>query len=357
MGANFGTGSNVSKNSKAMAAFQILAKIQNFSNSPLAGISNALSSMTNKAAAVSNNAGGATAGGQALLNQINQGGGAAATPFQGSQLDFYNQTRTNLYNAAIAQGLPNPDQFARSGAAIAMQETGGGTRILGNNLFGMHQAGDLGTTVADGIKKDFGVYSSPEASANEFTSMMKNRYPEFANGATWDQQTRGGQGIYRNDGAMYNINPDYAKYVQIQDQKAIAAGANQPRGNNSISNTSTDDTNKPYVATDDKGFKSPAAAADIKAETDSAKTTAPSQPEVQMGQATDPYGKPIGPPLPQDTIDKGVASGLYYDPKSGEMVTLRQWQVNNDPIYQQRSIDITNFEVRYRLNFHNDFFC
>lgn len=166
---------------------------------------------------------GANSTNPALFASINQvgnnlgtvSGSAIATPFNGTQSAFYQQTYNNLYSAAVASGMPNPEVQARLGAAVAMQETGGGSHILGNNLFGIHAPGDAGATVADGTTS-YGVYSGPQASAQSYINLINNnpRYADVKNATTVQDGA-----VALNKGG-YNPNPGYASAVISQDTRA-----------------------------------------------------------------------------------------------------------------------------------------
>lgn len=66
----------------------------------------------------------------------------------GSQTAYYNKMYNAIYTDAVNRGLPNPDIIAKLGAAQTSLESGYGTRLVGNNAFGIKGVGPAGSTSA-----------------------------------------------------------------------------------------------------------------------------------------------------------------------------------------------------------------
>lgn len=127
-----------------------------------------------------------------------------------------------LYKEAVAKGLPNPDVVARLGAAQTCLETGYGTRMVGNNAFGIKAhtgTGNAGAVTASTkevingktitINDSFRAYSSVEDSAKGYIDFLSDnkRYSQvLASTNVSDAVTAIGQ-------SGYATSPEYARDV------------------------------------------------------------------------------------------------------------------------------------------------
>jgi flagellum-specific peptidoglycan hydrolase FlgJ len=66
----------------------------------------------------------------------------------GSQSAYYNKMYNAIHADAVKRGLPNPEVIAKLGAAQTSLESGYGTRLVGNNAFGIKGVGPAGSTNA-----------------------------------------------------------------------------------------------------------------------------------------------------------------------------------------------------------------
>lgn len=111
-----------------------------------------------------------------------------ATPFTGSQKDYYTKVYNAVYAAAVAKGLPNPEVIARLGAAQSSLETGYGKSMPAgsNNAFGIKGSGPAGSVnsrtreVVNGqniyINDNFRAYNNFEESATDYVNFLtKNK--------------------------------------------------------------------------------------------------------------------------------------------------------------------------------------
>jgi flagellum-specific peptidoglycan hydrolase FlgJ len=120
---------------------------------------------------------------------INPNGTGKTAPTTENQKAYYTKMYNALYKEAVAKGLPNPDVVARLGAAQTCLETGYGTRMVGNNAFGIKAhtgSGNAGAVTASTkevingktitINDSFRAYNSVEDSAVGYIDFLtKNK--------------------------------------------------------------------------------------------------------------------------------------------------------------------------------------
>ena len=166
--------------------------------------------------------GGAIEGEASTGNNINQNGVGKTTPSTESQKAYYNKMYNALYKEAVAKGLPNPDVVARLGAAQTCLETGYGTRMVGNNAFGIKAhtgTGNAGAVTASTkevingktvtINDSFRAYSSVEDSAKGYIDFLSDnkRYSKVL------ASTNVADAVREIDAAEYATSSNYARDV------------------------------------------------------------------------------------------------------------------------------------------------
>lgn len=153
---------------------------------------------------------------------INQNGVGKSTPSTESQKAYYNKMYNALYKEAVAKGLPNPEVVARLGAAQTCLETGYGTRMVGNNAFGIKAHTGKGTagTVTASTKEEingktvtindtFRAYNSVEDSAKGYIDFLaaNKRYSKVL------AATNVTDAVREIDAAEYATSSNYARDV------------------------------------------------------------------------------------------------------------------------------------------------
>jgi hypothetical protein len=125
-------------------------------------------------------AGAATVAGAAGSINVN------ATPFSGSQGEFYNTMYSKIYSQAVAANAPNPTVIAQLGAALAAQETAYGAKSSNNNVFNITGTGNAGSVVrgdldANGqpITHKFAAYTDLDSASAAYVKLMSTA-PRYA---------------------------------------------------------------------------------------------------------------------------------------------------------------------------------
>ena len=162
------------------------------------------------------------------------GGAVIATVLNMSKQEYYNTMYKSLYEAAVKQGIKNPEAIARLGAAQTYWETGGGEHMPGgkagapgssNNAFGIKGEGPAGTVNAQtsefvngkqvGMSQGFRKYNNISESAEDYIKFLQQnpRYKDvLAAGSTEEAILAQGKTGYATD-------PEYAaKLASIHKQ-------------------------------------------------------------------------------------------------------------------------------------------
>jgi flagellum-specific peptidoglycan hydrolase FlgJ len=153
--------------------------------------------------------------------------GAPSTPFTGSQKEFYEQTYSDIYEAAKAKGLPHPEIIARTGADQASEESGYGKHVVGNNIFGIKAGGGVGQGSVSAMTHEnvggkdiyeaanFAAFTGHKEAAEGYVEfLMKNkRYAGLLNAGT-EEEALGQLGR-----SGYATNPNYIPNLAAIDNR------------------------------------------------------------------------------------------------------------------------------------------
>lgn len=171
-------------------------------------------------------------------------GSAARTPFTGSQAAYYNKMYDSIYKSAVEKGVPNPEVIAQLGAAQTAVETAYGTRMVGNNAFGIKGVGPAGsvtastTEVLNGqtvrINDGFRRYNNLDESAADYVDFLKKnpRYKEVL------QATNVTDAANKIRAAGYATDPAYAAKVTAVHNRGLLTRQNTAPNDDSPANAS-----------------------------------------------------------------------------------------------------------------------
>jgi hypothetical protein len=143
------------------------------------------------------------------------GSTGSSKPFQGSQKEFYDSTRKDIFDAATKAGLPNPGVVADIGASQSAIETGYGKHVVGNNYFGIKATGNQASVSAMTgehlggqdvtMAQNFAAYGGKTASAQAYVNFIKTnpRYAGLVNAKSTEE------GLTALGKSGYATDPNY----------------------------------------------------------------------------------------------------------------------------------------------------
>ncbi len=176
------------------------------------------------------------------------GGAVTATVLNMSNQEYYNTMYKSLYEAAVKQGIKNPEAIARLGAAQTSLETGFGKHMVGNNAFGIKGQGPAGTVDAQtsefvngkqvGMSQGFRKYNNISESAEDYIKFLQQnpRYKDvLAAGSTEEAILAQGKTGYATD-------PEYAAKLASIHKGAVTTSSATQVNASSINNASSNKT-------------------------------------------------------------------------------------------------------------------